>query len=70
MDESTRDPRLMEVIAASEAMTNARVELEAAREAGAIDDARWEGIYRYVFPILEAEGARLGVEYRRLREGA
>ena len=65
MDELTRELRLMEVIAASDAMINARVELEDAAED--MDSERRETIRRYVFPLLEREHERLGGEYRRLR---
>jgi hypothetical protein len=66
VDELTRDLRLMEVIAASDAMNNARAALEdAADEAGGGE--RGEAIRRHVFPLLEAEHERLGEEYHRLR---
>jgi hypothetical protein len=66
MDELTRELELFEVIAASDAMNNARTALEdAAQDEG--NGERWEAIRRYVFPLLEAEHERLGEEYRRLR---
>jgi hypothetical protein len=65
MDEFTQELRLMEVIAASDAMVNARVELEDA--AADMDPERWEAIQRYVFPLLQAEHERLDPEYHRLR---
>ena len=64
-DAITRELELFEVILASDAMNNARVELEEAAEH--MDSERWEAIRRYVLPVLEAEGARLDAEYRRLR---
>jgi hypothetical protein len=70
VDESTRDPELMEVISAADAMVNARVDLEEAEADGRIDEERWEAIRRYVFPLLEAEAERLDGEYRRLRWGS
>jgi hypothetical protein len=68
MDDFTRDLELMEVISASDAMNNARVELEDAAEN--MDLERWEAIRRYVFPLLEAEHERLAAEYARLQDGA
>jgi hypothetical protein len=53
-----------EVIAASDAMNNAQVELEEAAEG--MDAERWEGIRRHVFSLLEAEHERLAGEYRCL----
>jgi hypothetical protein len=70
VDESTRDPELMEVISAADAMVNARVDLEEAEADGRIDEERWEAIRRHVFPLLEAEAERLDGEYRRLRWGS
>jgi len=52
-------------------MVNARVELEDAEDDGRIGADRWEEIRCYVFPLIEAEAARLDAEYQRLRgEGA
>jgi hypothetical protein len=52
-------------------MVNARVELEDAEADGRLGAERWEEIRRYVFPLIEAEAARLDAEYQRLRgEGA
>jgi hypothetical protein len=65
MDELTHELELFEVIAASDAMNNAAVELEDV--AGDMDPERWETIRRYVFPLLEAERGRLDAEHRRLR---
>jgi hypothetical protein len=65
MDDFTRDLQLMEVISASDAMSNAQVELEDAAEN--MDLERWEAIRRHVFPLLEAEYERLDGEYHRLR---
>ena len=57
----------MEVITASDAMNNARAELE--DTAKDMDPERWEGIRHHVFPVLEAERARLDAEYRRFPKG-
>ncbi len=66
MDDLNRELELFEVIAASDAMSNARVELEEA--ADGMDPERWEAIRRYVFPLLDAEHERLAGDYRLLRE--
>jgi hypothetical protein len=66
MDELTQNLQLMEVISASDATNNARVDLEDAHADGRIDPERWEGIRRHVFPLLDTERERLDVEYRRL----
>jgi len=50
-------------------MVNARVELEDAEDDGRIGADRWEEIRCYVFPLIEAEAARLDAEYQRLRGG-
>jgi hypothetical protein len=65
MDAFTQELELLEVISASDAMNNARVELEDVAED--MDRERWEAIRRYVFPLLEAEHERLNGEYRQLR---
>jgi hypothetical protein len=63
VDDLTRDLRLIDVIIASDAISNAQVVLEEALED---KDAEWcEGIRRNVFPVLEAEQTRLDKEYRR-----
>ncbi len=67
MNELTRELEVMEVIAASDAMNNVRVDLEDAHADGRINPERWEAIRRHVFPVLEAERARLDAEYHRLR---
>ena len=67
MDELTKELRVVEVISASDAMTNARIDLEEAAANGGISEQRWEGIRRYVFPLLESERERLDQEYRRLQ---
>ena len=67
VDDFTRDLELMEVIAASDAINNARADLEDAEADGRIEAERWEAIRRYVFPLLEAEHERLAGGYRRLR---
>ena len=47
------------------------MDLEDAEADDTIDEERWEEIRRYVFPLIEAEAARLDAEYQRLRgEGA
>jgi hypothetical protein len=46
--------------------TNACVDLEAAATNGEIVGERWEGIRRYVLPLLEAERERLDQEHHRL----
>jgi hypothetical protein len=66
MDEYTRELELMEVIAASDAMNNARVDLEDAHADARIETERWQQIRRYVFPLLDAELLRLDGEYHRL----
>jgi hypothetical protein len=66
MDKLAHELELFEVIAASDAMNNARVELEDAAEN--MEPERWEAIRRYVFSVLEAERGRLDVEYRWLRD--
>lgn len=65
MDELTHELELFEIIAASDAMNNARVELEEA--AGGMDPERWGEIRRYVFPLLGAEHERLAGVCQRLR---
>jgi hypothetical protein len=68
VDEFTRELKLMEVTSASDAMNNARAELEDAAAADGGENAeRWEGIRRHVFPLLEAERKRLAAQYRYLR---
>jgi hypothetical protein len=65
-----RELEIIEVISAA-AVVNARVDLEDAEADDRIDEERWEEIRRYVFPLIEAEAARLDAEYQRLRgEGA
>jgi hypothetical protein len=64
VDDLTRDLRLIDVITASDAISNAQVVLEETLED---KDPEWcEGIRRHVFPVLEAEQTRLDKEYRRL----
>ena len=64
MDDLSRNLQLVETIAASAAMVNARTVLEY----NASEDEEWcEGIRRHVFPLLEAEHQRLQEEYHRLR---
>jgi len=65
MDEYTRAFQLIETICASDAMNNARTVLE--EHAETLSEEQWEGISRFVFPVLEAESERLDGEYRRLR---
>jgi hypothetical protein len=65
MDEYTRDLQLTETICASDALSNARVVLEEAEEVLSVE--QYQGIRRFVFPLLEAESERLDEEYRRLR---
>ena len=66
-----RELEIIEVISAADAAVNARVDLEDAETDGRIDEERWEEIRCYVFPLIEAEAARLDAEYQRLRgEGA
>ena len=65
VDDLTRNLELMEVIAASDALNNARTVLEETLED---KDEEWcEGIRHHVFPLLEAEKRRLDDEYHRLR---
>ena len=47
-----RELEIIEFISAADAMVNARVELEEAEADGRIDEERWEGIRRHVFPCL------------------
>jgi hypothetical protein len=68
MDEYTRAFQLIETICASDAMNNARTVLEEAEDT--LGEGLYEGIRRFVFPVLEAESERLGEEYRRLRGAA
>jgi hypothetical protein len=68
MDEYTRAFQLIETICASDAMNNARTVLEEAEDT--LGGELYEGIRRFVFPVLEAESERLGEEYRRLRGAA
>jgi hypothetical protein len=68
MDEYTRAFQLIETICASDAMDNARTVLEEAEDT--LGEELYEGIRRFVFPVLEAESERLGEEYRRLRGAA
>jgi hypothetical protein len=68
MDEYTRAFQLIETICASDAMNNARTVLEEAEDT--LGEELYEGIRRFVFPVLEAESERLGEEYRRLRGAA
>jgi hypothetical protein len=64
MDALTRELALYECIAASDAVSNALVMLEENTSA----DEEWQvAIRRHVFPLLEAEHARLDDEYHRLR---
>ena len=65
MDEYTRSLQLTETICALDALSNARVVLEGAEEALSVE--QYQGIRRFVFPLLEAEWERLEEEYRRLR---
>ena len=65
MDEYTRDLQLTETICASDALSNAHVVLEEAEEVLSVE--QYQGIRRFVFPLLEAEWERLDEEYRRLR---
>lgn len=65
MDELTTNLKLMEAISASAAMNNARSMLE--ETAAYIEPEQWEGIRRYVLPLLQAEHDRLKGEYHRLR---
>lgn len=60
--------QLVEAISGSDAMTNARVDLEDAAADERIDGERWEQIRRWVFPLLERERERLSVECDHLRE--
>ena len=66
MDEYTRAFQLIETICASDAVNNARAVLE--EHAETLSEEQWEGIRRFVFPVLEAESERLDGEYRRLRD--
>jgi hypothetical protein len=66
MDEYTRNFRLIETICASDAMNSARTVLE--EHAETLSEEQWEGIRRFVFPVLEAESERPDGEYRRLRD--
>jgi hypothetical protein len=68
MDEYTRAFQLIETICASDAMNNARTVLEEAEDT--LGEELYEGIRRFVFPVLEAESERLGEEYRRLQGAA
>ena len=68
MDEYTRAFQLIETICASDAMNNARTVLEEPEDT--LGEELYEGIRRFVFPVLEAESERLGEEYRRLRGAA
>jgi len=63
MDEYTRDLQLTDVITASDALNNARTVLEEAE----LEEELYQGIRRFVFPVLDAEYTRLDAEYRRLR---
>ena len=45
-----------------DALSNARVVLEGAEEALSVE--QYQGIRRFVFPLLEAEWERLEEEYR------
>jgi hypothetical protein len=69
MDEYTRDLQLTQTICASDAfsdaLSNARVVLEEAEEV--LSAEHYQGIRRFVFPLLEAEWERLDEEYRSLR---
>jgi hypothetical protein len=65
IDEYTRAFQLIEMICASDALSNARVVLEEAEEVLSVE--QYQGIRRFVFPLLEAESERLDEEYRRLR---
>jgi hypothetical protein len=56
----------MNVVTASDAHQNARVILEESAEQ--LDEEQWEGIVRHVFPVLDEELRRLGLEYRQLRD--
>jgi len=63
MDDTTRDLQLVDVICASDALNNARTVLEEAE----LEEELYEGIRRFVFPVLDAEYQRLDAEYHRLR---
>ena len=65
MDGYTRNLQLTETICASDALSNARIVLEEAEEVLSVE--QYQGIRRFVFPLLEAEWERLDGEYRRLR---
>jgi len=65
MAEHTRVFQLVETICASDAMNNAKVVLE--EHAEMLSEEQWEGIRRFVFPLLKAESERLDGEFRRLR---
>ena len=65
--ERRRERRLFELIEASDAMNNARVELEDAAAADTGSEERWEEISRHVLPLLERERVRLEEEISRLR---
>lgn len=65
MDDLARNLRLVDVINASDAMNNARTLMEEHAEE-LLDEEQWEGIVRHVFPVLDAERARLDEEYQRL----
>jgi hypothetical protein len=65
MDDLTRNLRLVDMIAASDALNNARTVLEEAETP--LDAEQREAIRRHVFPVLDAELRRLDEEYRRLR---
>ena len=65
MEEYTRDLQLTETICASDALSNARVVLEEAEDVLSVE--QYQGIRRFVFPLLEAESERLDEDYRRLR---
>ena len=65
MDEYTRAFQLIETICASDAVNNARAVLEEAEEVLSVE--QYQGIRRFVFPLLEAESERLDEECRRLR---
>ena len=65
MDEYTRDLQLTETICASDALSTARIVLEEAEELLSVE--QYQGIRRFVFPLLEAESERLDEDYRRLR---
>jgi hypothetical protein len=65
MDEYTRNLQFTETICASDALSNARLVLEEAEEVLSVE--QYQGIRRFVFPLLEAKSERLDKEYRRLR---